>query len=159
MVGIDIDTELYSLELRRLVSRLGLKHSVEFVGSVADSELRAFYEFCDAYLCMSEHEGFCLPLAEAMYFGCPILAYASTAVPETLGGGGILVGKKEHAQIAELAHLLVSDDKLRDTVISAGRERAKLYSPEAFTKQFDEIFFKPRDVDEKRADKKWAAAT
>ncbi len=143
LVGIDIDTELYSLELRRLTSRLGLKQAVEFVGSVADSELRAFYENCDAYLCMSEHEGFCLPLAEAMYFGCPVIAFASTAIPETLGDGGILVGEKAYAHLAELIQLLVSDEKLRNSVIESGKQRARTFSPEAFTKQFDELFLTP----------------
>ncbi len=68
---------------------------------------------------MSEHEGFCAPLLEAYEMGVPVIAYDTGAVSETLGGAGILLHEKKIDEIAELAHLLVTDPELRDRVISA----------------------------------------
>ena len=132
LVGSDIDTEIYSFELRRLITELRVDHAVEMVGTVADSELRAFYESCDLYLCMSEHEGFCVPLLEAMHFGLPIIAFASTAVPETLGDGGALIGAKAPAQTAELMSLIINDSALRTRLVDAGKRRVEQFSPAAF---------------------------
>lgn len=123
LVGSDIDTEIYSFELRRLALELHIEEAVTFAGSVADCELRSFYENSDIYLCMSEHEGFCVPLLEAMHFGVPILAYAQPAVKETLSGAGIIFGEKRHAEIAEAAQLVLADNSLREKCVRAGRER------------------------------------
>jgi len=138
LIGIDIDTEIYSFELRRLISRFNLKDSVELVGAVADGELRSFYENCDVYLCMSEHEGFCLPLLEAMYFRLPVIAYGACAVPETLGGAGVLVQQKAHAEIAEVVNLLVTDQAARSKIIEAGEKRIRDFSEAQFDKLLDE---------------------
>ena len=94
IVGHDIDTELYSLELRALCRKLRIHQAVMFTGSVADSELKAFFEGADAYICMSEHEGFCVPLIEALHHKVPVVAYNSSAVPETLGESGVLIKRE-----------------------------------------------------------------
>lgn len=135
LIGSDVDTEIYSFELRRLVRTLSLQDFVNFVGVVADCELRAFYENSDAYICMSEHEGFCVPLLEAMNFGLPVIAFASSAVPETMGDAGILIEQKEHGLIAEIMHLLVTDSELRDRSIQRGKERARAFGREEFSKK------------------------
>lgn len=143
LVGSDIDTELYAFELRRLVSEFRMKRAVEFVGTVADSELRAFYEGADAYLCMSEHEGFCVPLLEAMHFGVPVIAYDSTAVGETLGQGGILLGRKAPAETAELVHRVIQDKALSGAMVTAGRARVQEFSPEAFQRALEAVLVRP----------------
>ena len=143
LVGSDIDTELYAFELRRLVSEFRMKKAVEFVGTVADSELRAFYEGADAYLCMSEHEGFCVPLLEAMHFGVPVIAFDSTAVGETLGKGGLLLGYKAPAATAELVHKVINDAPLRKSLVDAGRSRVRDFSPEAFQKALEDVLVHP----------------
>ncbi len=132
LIGGDIDTEIYSFELRRLVTELRLKEAVTFVGSVADSELRSFYENSDLYLCMSEHEGFCVPLLEAMHFGLPIIAFDSCAVKDTLGGAGVLVEKKLPAAIAELMNIIVNDATLRSQLIESGRKRVLGFNTRMF---------------------------
>ena len=139
LIGIDIDTEIYSFELRRLLSRLNLKHSVEFVGAVADSELRSFYENSAVYLCMSEHEGFCLPLLEAMYFRLPVIAYAACAVPETVGDAGVLVQRKAHAELAELVNLVATDNSLRGPLVEAGLRRVDDFSETSFQRLLDQL--------------------
>ena len=94
-----------------------------FVGRVTDDELATFYRTARAYVSLSEHEGFCVPLVEAMAAGVPILAYCATAVPETLGGAGICFTPKDLEHAAEVLGLLVYDDTLRDRVIAGQRRR------------------------------------
>jgi glycosyltransferase involved in cell wall biosynthesis len=72
---------------------------------------------------MSEHEGFCAPLVEAMAMDLPILAYASTAVPDTLGGAGIQFAPKDFAKAAELLGMLAVDRGLRARVLEGQRRR------------------------------------
>jgi glycosyltransferase involved in cell wall biosynthesis len=132
LVGIDTDTELYSFSLRRLVAGLGLEDKVEFAGCLADEEVRSLYEACSVYVCMSEHEGFCLPLIEAMNFGLPVVGFAAGAVPQTLGSAGVVVSEKKHAHIGQLLHELGSDTELRRQVVARGQARVKEFSYERF---------------------------
>lgn len=135
LIGSDIDTEIYSFELRRLVSELRLKPDVFFVGSVSNGELRAFYECSDAYLCMSEHEGFCLPLLEAMHFSLPIIAFGSCAVPETAGDAALLLGRKNPAETAELINLVLTREELRRELQAKGRDRVRRFSETEFKRE------------------------
>ena len=140
IVGIDIDTELHSFELKRLVHELDLEGSVNFAGCMADAEIKALYRNATAYLCMSEHEGFCLPLAEAMHFGLPVLAYASSAIPETVASGGILLKDKRHPEIAELIGEIYRNAEFRDKLRDAGKRQAAEFSHEHFERRVQELF-------------------
>ncbi len=140
LVGIDTDTELYSFSLKRLVDELGLTDAVRFVGCFADSEVKALYESASVYVCMSEHEGFCVPVIEAMHFGLPVIAYASSALPDTIGAGGILVSEKKHPEIAELIRQLQIDQNLRNRLIQAGKQRVSELSIVAFEQRVKELF-------------------
>lgn len=135
LVGSDTDTEIYSFELKELIDHLQLKDSVVLTGAVADSELKSFYEHSDLYLCMSEHEGFCVPLIEAMNFGLPIIAYDTGAIAETLGGYGVVIPKKEPHILAELIEL----------VLKSEREQPPLerYSLGAFAKRLQSDLIQP----------------
>ncbi len=132
LIGSEVDTEIYSFELRNLVRELRLQDAVSFPGSLADSEVKAVYENADLYLCMSEHEGFCVPLIEAMYFSVPVIAFDSSAVGETLGDGGLLVGRKSPAELAELMAVVMSDGGLREKLKQQGRNRVQKFSEETF---------------------------
>jgi glycosyltransferase involved in cell wall biosynthesis len=140
LVGIDIDTELYAFALKRLVMELKLDHAVTFAGCKSDAEVRALYENSSVYLCMSEHEGFCLPVVEAMYFGLPVMAYASTALPQTIGRGGILLREKRHPEIAEVLVRLAKDPELRQKVKEAGKKRVADLSIDVFKARVKELF-------------------
>lgn len=140
LVGIDIDTELYAYTLKRLTHDLGLGDAVTFAGCLTDEEVRSLYEASTAYLCMSEHEGFCLPIVEAMHFGLPVVAFASSAVPDTLGGAGILVREKRHAEIAEVIGAIYRDRVFRERLVQAGRTRVEALSIERFDARVGEIF-------------------
>lgn len=132
LVGIDTDTELYSFSLREMAARLGIGGAVECTGCLTDEGVRAMYEAADAYVCMSEHEGFCLPLIEAMHFGLPVVAFSAGAVAETLGDGGVLVREKRHAELGQALFDLAQPGALRDGVIEAGRRRVSHFSEERF---------------------------
>lgn len=140
LVGIDIDTELYSFGLRRLAHELGVHNAISFAGCMDDAGIRALYENCSVYLCMSEHEGFCLPVIEAMHFGLPVIAYASSALPDTIGSGGLLVNEKHHGLIAELINSILTDSQLRAELIHAGKQRVQELSYQKFKSRVEEIF-------------------
>lgn len=139
LAGIDTDTELYSFSLHRLIKNLGLDESVEVLGGLTDEEIRALYEAASVYVCMSEHEGFCLPLIEAMHFGLPVVGYAQGAVPETVSTGGIVVSEKRHAELAALFQMLAQPGELRSRMIERGRERVKAFSFESFKARVSEL--------------------
>ena len=99
-----------------------------FTGPVPDRELAAYYRHAHAYVSLSEHEGFCVPLVEAMAMDVPILAYGAAAVPETLGGAGVTFAPKDLEVAAEWLGALVYDDPLRQQVIAGQRRRLAAFS-------------------------------
>jgi glycosyltransferase involved in cell wall biosynthesis len=96
-----------------------------FTGPVPDGDLATYYRTARVYLSLSEHEGFCVPLLEAMSADVPVLAYASTAVPDTLGGAGVQFAPKDLEYAAELLGELAYDDTLRARVIEGQRRRVE----------------------------------
>jgi glycosyltransferase involved in cell wall biosynthesis len=139
LVGSDVDTEIYSFELRRLVSELSLRDAVTFVGPVADSELKAFFEGSHLYLCMSEHEGFCVPLIEAMYFGVPVIAYQAGAIAETVQSGGILIESKDPARVAELMHHVLTHEGVRSELVREGKKQLERFLLPRFCERVEEL--------------------
>ena len=118
--------ERYQALVQALARKLGIREAV-FTGSISQAELNACYECAHVFLCMSEHEGFCIPLLESMAHDVPVLAYAAGAVPETLDGAGAMFREKKWPEIAELAGKLAIDAPLRDAVILKQRERLERY--------------------------------
>jgi glycosyltransferase involved in cell wall biosynthesis len=94
-----------------------------FTGPVPNEDLAAYYRTASVYISLSEHEGFCVPLLEAMAADVPVLAYGSTAVPDTLGGAGMCFHPKDLELAAELLGELAYNDTLRATVIAGQRRR------------------------------------
>jgi glycosyltransferase involved in cell wall biosynthesis len=122
LVGDYRGHEKYYDRLQDLVRERGAEEVV-FTGQVDDDELRAAYASADLFLCLSEHEGFCVPLLEAMAFGVPVVAFDAGAVRETLRGGGVLLRDKAPAVVAGLVRRLLTDDALRARVLET-QERA-----------------------------------
>jgi glycosyltransferase involved in cell wall biosynthesis len=140
LVGIDIDTELYAFSLKRMAREFCLDEYVRFTGGLADEEVRAFYENSSAYVCMSEHEGYCYPVLEAMHFGVPVVAYGAGALPTTIGDGGVLVQHKDHGLIASLLVELLNDPTLRGALVAAGRRRVQSASFDRFKREAAALF-------------------
>ena len=151
LVGIDTDTELYSFALRNMAAELGIGHVVEFSGCLSDEGVRAMYEASSAYVCMSEHEGFCLPIVEAMHFGLPVVAFGAGAVPHTVGGGGVVVREKRYPEIAQLLWDLAQPGTLRDEVIARGREQVLNFSFERFAARVSDLVFRAVEIQRAKA--------
>ena len=99
-----------------------------FTGPVPNADLAAFYRYSSVYVSLSEHEGFCVPLLEAMAAGVPVLAYGAAAVPETMGGAGIVFTPKDLEYAAELMGRLTYDDRLRADIIAGQYARLEAFS-------------------------------
>jgi len=108
--------------LHTLIADLGVD-AVHILGQVSNEELTALYDVADLFLCASEHEGFCVPLLEAMAADVPVLAYGSTAIPDTLGGAGVQFQPKDLELAAELLGELAYNPSLRAQVIAGQRKR------------------------------------
>ncbi len=128
LVGNGVGVEHYVGQLSALIARLGLTEAVVFTGQM--DQPAPFYRMARVYVTMSEHEGFCVPLLEAMQHGLPIVAYASSAVPETLGGAGVLIRRKVHALIAEIVNAVLTDEALGARLVAGQRARLAAYTPE-----------------------------
>jgi glycosyltransferase involved in cell wall biosynthesis len=136
LVGTAGGLERYLYHLREVVNSLDMKEHVVFAGHASLAELAAYYRLAHVFVCMSEHEGFCVPLLESMVHGVPIIAYAAAGVPETLGDAGVLVNDKDYPMIAEMAHLLMEDEALRRRVVRRQQERLADFAPTPIALQF-----------------------
>jgi L-malate glycosyltransferase len=127
LVGGPISDE-YQMAVERFAKELGLAAAVEFAGSVSHEELIAYYQAADAFVCLSNHEGFCVPLLEAMHHQVPIVAYDTTAVPETVEGAGLVLADKDPAWVAAAVDRVMSDERLRSALARAAAERVATYA-------------------------------
>ena len=131
IVGKYDQNDPYYTLLRRKLTSAGIEPYVRFTGYARYEAIVGYYRSADVFVSMSEHEGFCVPLIEAMFFDVPIVARATTAVPSTLGVAGLLVEPDADAyEVAATVHELCTDDRLRAQVIAAQRERRRAFLPE-----------------------------
>jgi glycosyltransferase involved in cell wall biosynthesis len=125
IVGVAMSPS-YERALAAYVDDLGLTDAVDFAGSVPDDVLGAYYATADVFVCLSEHEGFCVPLLEAMHHGVPVVAYGAGAVRETLGAGGLALEQKDPLTVATAVARIASGGSaasVRSALVHAGHER------------------------------------
>ena len=127
MVGGSISDE-YSVAIERFAEELGLAEAVDIAGQVTHEELIAYYAAADVFCCLSNHEGFCVPLLESMYHRLPIVAYANTAVPETVEGAGLALPDKQPARVAAAIDRVLRDERLRAVLAEAASERLETFA-------------------------------
>ncbi|MCD4674943.1 MAG: glycosyltransferase family 4 protein [Desulfobacula sp.] len=126
LVGSYEGMEKYYKQLVHLIEKFDL-NDVIITGKVDFKDLLAYYKVADVFISMSEHEGFCVPLLESMYFKIPILAYNSTAIPYTLDGSGVLFNEKRYEEVAEMCNLLISDKSVRGRIINNQNKRLVMF--------------------------------
>lgn len=131
----------YAQAVQAYAGELGTE-DVHITGSVPFADILAYYRMADLFLCMSEHEGFCVPLIESMYFDVPVLAYASSAIPDTLSGSGVMLEEKDFPLIAGLMARMAHDEALRGEVLAGQRERLKFFSYESVSGRFKALLEK-----------------
>jgi L-malate glycosyltransferase len=110
-----------------------------FTGPVPDEDLATYYRTASVYISLSEHEGFCVPLLEAMAADVPVMAYATTAVPDTLGGAGVQFAPKDLEYAAELLGELAYNDTVRTRVIAGQRERLADFGDARIRKELERL--------------------
>lgn len=135
LVGSYRGMENYYARLKEYVKRIN-NSNIYFTGQIKFDEILAFYELANVFLCMSEHEGFCVPLVEAMYFNTPIVAYDSCAIKYTLGGSGILLDNKNPMETAGVINYLINDELLNNTIVKNQRERLADFDNKKIEKLF-----------------------
>ena len=137
--GYDPDDSYY-LQLQRTVEALGIGGDVLLPGKVSQGELQAYYRGSHLFWSMSEHEGFGVPLVESMWFELPVMAFKSSAVPETLGEGGIVFDNKDnYTELAFLAERLMQDRRLRTDIIAGQRNRRMRFHPDRIKRSVDAL--------------------
>ena len=143
--------ENYKKRLDQYIKELDVD-DVIFPGHIKFNQILAYYKLADIFICMSEHEGFCVPLVEAMKFKVPIIAYDSCAVPDTLSDGGILVKNKNEKEIAFLIDTILSDNVLKQKILSNQSRVLEELQYDTISDKFESLlmgFIDEMDVDNK----------
>lgn len=138
LAGSFKETDPYYIRLDKFVKRLGLVRDEDFIftGHTKFNKIIAYYKCADAFLCMSEHEGFCVPVVESMIYGVPVVAYASTAVPDTMGKGTMVINDKNPVVVAGCIDKVMRDTQLRNSLIANQKERLKDFSYDKVSDMF-----------------------
>jgi glycosyltransferase involved in cell wall biosynthesis len=129
LVGSDAGLPAYRFDLEVMAARTVPEH-IHLPGVVSFEALAGYYSAASVFVSMSEHEGFGIPLIEAMNFDIPIVAFRAAAVPGTLGGAGVLVNEKRLDVVAEMVDLLTRDQGLRGRIIQRQRDRVRELAPQ-----------------------------
>lgn len=137
LVGRPFSPE-YLKMLREVAHQLKVADSINFALGVSSDQLASYYRGSDALVSLSEHEGFCVPLLEAMHHGLPIVAYDSSAIKETLGDSGLVIGSNDPVTTAVAMNEIITNSTLRDLLknemakrldqLGLEKSRAKLLS-------------------------------
>lgn len=130
LAGHDSGLEAYGTRLKNYAEALEIDSAVYFTGHIPFPELLACYSAADAFVCASEHEGFCIPLLEAIHFSLPVIAVANAAVPDTLGRAGLQLPTSDPALFAAAIHRVLSDAELKETLIEGEQARLADFATE-----------------------------
>jgi glycosyltransferase involved in cell wall biosynthesis len=139
-VGKTDATPTYYDAIQELIARYRMPPGrFIFTGPVPDVDLATYYRKATVYISLSEHEGFCVPLLEAMAADVPVLAYSTTAVPDTLGGAGVQFAPKDLEHAAEVLGELTYNEELRTQVIAGQRRRLADFSDDRIRKELERL--------------------
>jgi glycosyltransferase involved in cell wall biosynthesis len=131
--------ETYAKALGAYIEQLGLADAVTITGSATPAQLEAYFDAADVFVCASDHEGFCVPLVEAMGHGVPVVAYGTTAVPETIGDAGLVLPDKDPLRFAAAVHRVLGDASLRARLTARAAKRVAGFSLETSRRRFVEL--------------------
>jgi L-malate glycosyltransferase len=126
----------YLRALEQMAAQLKLGDSLELREAISLPQLLAYFHTTDVFVCLSEHEGFCVPILEAMELGVPVVAYRAAAVADTVDHAGILLDDKDPLVVACAVDDLITDEARRATLVEAGRFRAAGFSLDITSKHF-----------------------
>ncbi len=138
--GLGLSEETYFREIEDKINSYQLDQHIHFLKKVEFAQIKAYFEYSAAFLLMSEHEGFCVPILESQYLGLPILALGLAAVPETIGENQLVLDDKNPAAFAVALHRLKTDKTLRQQCIEAGYKNYQRFEPEVLLTDLITIF-------------------
>ncbi len=147
IVGEYAGFERYYYSLLDLTKSLKIE-DVHFSGHVTFGELVSFYRVASVFVILSEHEGFCVPIIESFYMGIPVIAFSSTAVPETMEGAGILLEKKDPLYVAQAIDRVVRDRKYREEVISKQKIVFQKYKKANLKKMLLKYLYEVKEIED-----------
>ncbi len=124
----------YVNKLKKLMEALQISGDVIMTGKVSFQDMCSYYKVADAFVCMSEHEGFLVPLVEAMNFRVPIFAFDSSAVPHTLGNSGVLFDEKDFGKIAHTIDYILQNKQIKSEILTAQDKRLGDFSQDRIAK-------------------------
>ena len=139
LVGSPAD-RAYTAFLKERAEESGYAEDIIFPGHIPFSHILAYYHLADIFLCLSEHEGFCVPVLEAMKMKVPFLGYDRCAVPETMGGAGVLIKEKDFAAISALMHELMEEPERRRQIVKKQEDRLRDFEYKKLAKEYKKIF-------------------
>ena len=141
LVGkVDARLSRYNEAVHERIRALRLEQHVCWINAASEAQLKAAYLASHAFLLLSQHEGFCVPLIESMALSVPVIARATTAIPETLGDAGILWQEADPWLYAASASRIFSDQALRADLQERGRRRyAENFSTQVLSRRFMEF--------------------
>lgn len=120
--GYDQEINLYNQEIENLIQSNQLDKNIIFTNKISAETLKSFFVGCDIFLCLSEHEGFGVPLIEAQYFEKPIVALNRAAVKETVGENQIVTDKFDPEYLASVIHTIANDQEIYNYLVLQGIE-------------------------------------
>jgi L-malate glycosyltransferase len=132
--------ESYITEINQFIKKNDLVKNVTVTGKISDADLYAYYRSAHVFISMSEHEGFGIPLAEAMVFQVPVMAYGITAIPETVGDNGCVFYEKDYASIAATLFKLQKNEAFRNEVVVRQHNQLTKYSKSNIDKVVKKMF-------------------
>lgn len=138
LVGSERSCPRYFAMLRMFAAELDLM-AVSFVRYAAPAGLVAYYEAADLFTTTSRHEGYCLPVVEAMVKGVPVLARNVGGVPEAMDGAGVLFDEAPPAELACLMHRLTTDAALRSDVLASQQARLRRLRDRPVRQEFEAL--------------------
>lgn len=136
----------YEKSLYEKIVKYGLEEDIVITGKVSSEDLYAYYRLADVFLCLSEHEGFGVPLVESMIFDLPVIAYDSSNIKNTLNNGGLLFKEKNYDELASTILKLSSRRDFRREVILKQRKAVEIYKNNYIQTELID-FFKLLDVE------------
>jgi glycosyltransferase involved in cell wall biosynthesis len=143
LVGSGDISDPYVRYLHQIISDRGISDKVIMPGHITDAQLQAYYRCAHLFWSMSEHEGFCVPLIEAMWFDVPIFAFASSAIPETLNSAGVMFHDKcSLNKIIETAYTMLHDESLRQNTLNGQKKRRIDFHPDCIKRKFYDILWR-----------------
>jgi glycosyltransferase involved in cell wall biosynthesis len=126
----------YASAIRQQIRELNMSR-VHLVGGVPDAQMVALLRRATMFVTLSEHEGFCVPLLEAMAFDLPVLARANAAIPETLGGAGLLLpADAGPVLVAEALHETCVNEDIRRSLVAGARARLRDFDADKTRSEF-----------------------